>query len=336
MAHTRGLHFDVVGEPADVLSLVDLDLPAPGPGQLTVDLEAAPVDPADLNFVRGVYPLPRVLPSAAGLSGVGRISVTGPDTGTHRVGDRVLIIPTGEQFTWRERVNVASANVVTVDPDADAVQLSAVGVNLITAYQLLNHGQLNSGPLKEGDWIAQTAANSAVGSAVIALARERGLRTLNIVRRPEAAALVDKRADAVVVADDNLADGIEAALNGEKLRLLLAATGSAVPTAMKFLDYNGTVISYAAVDRQPIELPALAFENLHVHGFWVTNWLRDTDRVGVHEAYRRVAGLVADGTVQTPVAGTYQLAEFAEAFADSARTGAEGRVGKVFFTFLRD
>jgi mitochondrial enoyl-[acyl-carrier protein] reductase / trans-2-enoyl-CoA reductase len=329
MAHTRGLQFDAVGEPADVLSLLDLNLPAPGPGQLTVDLEAAPVDPADLNFVRGRYGLQPVLPSGAGQSGVGRISATGRDTGPHRVGDRVLIIPTGEQFTWRERVNVASANVVTVDPDADAVQLSAIGVNLITAYQLL------SGPLKEGDWIAQTAANSAVGSAVIALARQRGLRTLNIVRRPEAVHLVDKRADAVLVDDDNLADGIGAALNGEKLRLLLAATGSAVPTAMRFLGYHGTVISYAAVDRQPIELPALAFENLHVHGFWVLNWLRDTDRAEVREAYRRVADLVADAVVQTPVAGTYPLTEFTQAFADSARTGTEGREGKVFLTFAQ-
>lgn len=330
MAHTRGLQFRAVGEPANVLSLVDFDLAAPGPGQLTVDLEAAPVDPADLNFVRGRYGLRPVLPSGAGQSGVGRISAAGRDTGTYRVGDRVLIIPTGEQFTWRERVNVASANVVTVDPAADAVQLSAVGVNLITAYQLLNHDWL-----REGDWIAQTAANSAVGSAVIALAAQRGLRTLNIVRRPEAVHLVDKRADAVLVDDTNLADRIGAALNGEKLRLLLAATGSAVPTAMRFLGYNGTVISYAALDRQPIELPALAFENLHVHGFWVLNWLRDTDRAEVGEAYRRVADLVADGTVRTPVAGTYPLTEFTQAFADSARTGAEGREGKVFLTFAQ-
>jgi NADPH:quinone reductase-like Zn-dependent oxidoreductase len=330
MPHTRGLQFDAVGEPADVLSLVDLDLPAPEAGQLTVDLEAAPVDPADLNFVRGRYGLRPVLPSGAGQSGVGRISAAGRDTGTCRVGDRVLIIPTGEQFTWRERVNVSSANVVTVDPAADAVQLSAVGVNLITAYQLLNDGSL-----REGDWIAQTAANSAVGSAVIALARQRGLRTLNVVRRPEAVHLVDKRADAVLVDDDNLADGIGAALGGEKLRLLLAATGSAVPTAMKFLGYNGTVISYAALDRQPIELPALAFENLRVHGFWVVNWLRDTDRAEVREAYRRVAGLVASAAVQTPVAATYPLAEFTQALADSVRAGTEGREGKVFLTFPR-
>jgi NADPH:quinone reductase-like Zn-dependent oxidoreductase len=328
MTHVRGLQFDDVGEPADVLTLVDLDLPAPGPSQLTVEMEAAPVDPADLNFVRGRYGLQPVLPSGAGQSGVGRVSAIGKDAGPHRVGDRVLIIPTGEQFTWREQVNVESANVVSVDPDADAVQLSAAGVNLITAYQLLNRANL-----KEGDWVAQTAANSAVGSAVIALARHRGLRTLNIVRRPEAVHLVDKRADAVLVDDDSLADAMGSVLNGEKVPLLLAATGSAVPTAMKFLGYNGTVVSYAALDRQPIELPALAFGNLHVHGFWVLNWLRDTDRAEVREDYRRVADLVASGTLQTPVARTYPLTEFTEAIAHSARTGAQGREGKVFLTF---
>ncbi|MET7995389.1 zinc-dependent alcohol dehydrogenase family protein [Amycolatopsis sp. NPDC005232] len=334
MTITRGLRFDSLGEPAEVLSLVDLDLPAPGAGQVTVDLEAAPVDPADLNFVRGRYGLRPALPSGVGQSGVGRISAVGPELAAgaygHRAGDRVLIIPTGEQFSWRNRVNVDVANVVAVDGDVDPVQLSAVGVNLITAYQLLDHGTL-----EKGDWVAQTAANSAVGGAVIALAHQRGLRTLNIVRRPEAVRLVDERADAVLVDDDNLAEGITAVLGEEKMRLLLAATGSAVPTAMQYLGYNGTVVAYAALDRQPIALPPLAFANLHVHGFWVLNWLRDTDRGEVHNAYRAVADLVAQGAVRTPVAATYSLEEFATALAHSAKTGTDGRQGKVFLTFAQ-
>jgi NADPH:quinone reductase-like Zn-dependent oxidoreductase len=328
MAYTRGLQFEAVGDPGEVLSLTELDLPSPDAGQVTVNMEAAPVDPSDLGFVRGRYGLRPVLPSGAGQSGVGRISAVGPGTGAHTVGDRVLIIPTGEQFTWRERVNVDVASIVTVDPDADPVQLSTVGVNQMTAYQLLNYTDA-----KDGAWVAQTAANSAVASSVIALAHRRGLRTLNVVRRPEAAPLVDDRADAVLVSDDDLAAKVDSVLAGETVPLLLAATGSAVATIMKSLSYNGTVVSYGALDGQPITLPNIVFGNLTVHGFWVHNWIRDTGRDEVVDAYRHVAELVADGTLVTPVEATYSLADFAAAFAHAARTGADGRQGKVFFTF---
>jgi NADPH:quinone reductase-like Zn-dependent oxidoreductase len=330
MASTRGLQFEAAGDPGEVLSLTDLDLPSPDAGQVTVVMEAAPVDPSDLGFVRGRYGLRPVLPSGAGQSGVGRISATGPGTMAHSVGDRVLIIPTGQQFTWRERVNVDVANIVTVDPDADPVQLSTVGINQMTAYQLLNYTDA-----KDGAWVAQTAANSAVASSVIALARRRGLRTLNIVRRPEAVALVDDRADAVLVNDDDLAGNIESVLAGETVPLLLAATGSAVATVMKSLSYKGVVVSYGALDGQPITLPNIVFGNISVHGFWVLNWIRDTGRHEVLDAYRRVAQLVTDGTLVTPVEATYSLADFAAASAHAARTGADGRQGKVFFTFPR-
>src|SRR6202034_4066603 len=88
MASTRGLQFEAGGEPAEVV-------------------------PWYLGVVRGRSGLRPVLPSGAGQSGVGRISATGPGTMAHSVGDRVLIIPTGQQFTWRERVNVDVANIVT-------------------------------------------------------------------------------------------------------------------------------------------------------------------------------------------------------------------------------
>ena len=39
--------------------------------------------------------------------------------------------------------------------------------------------------LKPGEWVVQNAANSGVGRWVIAFAKTRGLKTVNIVRRPE-------------------------------------------------------------------------------------------------------------------------------------------------------
>src|SRR5947208_12363852 len=65
----------------------------------------------------------------------------------------------------------------------DPLQLSMVGVNPVTAYLLLNRYV----SLMPGDWIGQTAANSAMGQYIIKLAKLAGVKTLNVVRREEAA-----------------------------------------------------------------------------------------------------------------------------------------------------
>ncbi|MEU4667319.1 hypothetical protein AB0F91_04950 [Amycolatopsis sp. NPDC023774] len=69
MTTSRGPRFGSIGEPADVL---DLDLPAPGTGQVIVDRETAPVDAADLDFVRGRCGLRPARPSEVGKSNIGR------------------------------------------------------------------------------------------------------------------------------------------------------------------------------------------------------------------------------------------------------------------------
>src|SRR2546425_4584369 len=56
-----------------------------------------------------------------------------------------------------------------------------LGINPPTAALLLNE----SIDLRPGDWVAQNAANSGVGRSLIAIAKARGLKTINFVRRPE-------------------------------------------------------------------------------------------------------------------------------------------------------
>jgi NADPH:quinone reductase and related Zn-dependent oxidoreductases len=79
-----------------------------------------------------------------------------------------------------------------------------------------------------GDWIGQTAANAAMGQYIIALAKLAGVKTLNVVRREEAAEQVRQwGGDRVVLQEDNLHKDIEKALDGKKLSLVLDTVGGA-------------------------------------------------------------------------------------------------------------
>ena len=92
---------------------------------------------------------------------------------------------------------------------ADPLQLAMIGINPATAYLLLNRYV----SLMPGDWIGQTAANAAMGQYIIALAKLAGVKTLNVVRREEAAEQVRQwGGDRVVLQGGNLHKDIEEAL----------------------------------------------------------------------------------------------------------------------------
>src|SRR6476661_10426688 len=97
----RTLQFSSFGEPTDVVELAEVDPADPGPGQLVVSIEAAPINPSDLNLIRGIYGVRPDLPAALGAEGVGRVIAVGDGVDPSRVGTRVLVVPTPTRCSWR-------------------------------------------------------------------------------------------------------------------------------------------------------------------------------------------------------------------------------------------
>jgi len=318
------------GDPVESIAVETTDGLRPGPGELLVRMEAAPVNDSDFLLIRGLYPERPRLPYPVGTEGVGRVVEAGPATSPDLLGRRVMIFPTYEQGTWADQLLVAETNVVVVDGDADPLQLAMAGINPPTAWVLLHRFTT----LAPGDWVGQTAANSAVGLYVIALAKRLGLRTLNVVRR-DAAADVARRAggDVVLLDGDDLGERITAALDGQRLALVLDAVGgSAVGELAHVLRFGGKAVSYAFVSGKPPAVSVLdsVFNEIATTGFWVINWLRSTPRAEVLDTYRQLAELVAAGELTAPVEATYALTDYKQAFEHAA---AGHRNGKVLFRF---
>ena len=117
-----------------------------------------------------------------------------------------------------------------------------VAINPLTAHLLL----ANFVDLEPGDWVLQSAANSAVGEMVIQLAAARGLRTINVVRRDGLAdALTALGADAVVAEGPDFAQRLQAATVGAPVRLALDAVGGETfQRLLATLGPGGTLVSY--------------------------------------------------------------------------------------------
>src|ERR1700682_2237326 len=330
MNRLRQLQLIAHGEPSDVIELSTVSQPALGQEDVLVSMEAAPLNPSDFLFVRGIYGVRPAFPSSVGAEGVGRVTKIGSKVDVALRGKRVLILPTYEQGTWADQVLVPLRNIVPMSDEADPLQLSMIGINPVTAYLLLNRYVR----LMPGDWIGQTAANAAMGQYVIALAKLAGVKTLNIVRREEAAEQVRQwGGDRVVLQGDNLHKGIEEALGGKKLSLVLDSLGGApVGEVAKSLKPGGSIVVYGMQSGQFPAMPPKEFiyRGLSLHGFWLINWIRNAPRTEIEEIYQKLGDLVADGSLSAAVERVYPLDQFKEAFNTPLKSN---RSGKILFKF---
>src|SRR5881628_1349111 len=292
----RQLQLSAHGEPSDVIELNTVAESALGQEDVLISMEAAPLNPSDFVLVRGMYGIRPAFPSPVGAEGVGRVTQTGSKVDVALQGKRVLILPTLEQGTWADQVVVPVRNLVPMSDEADPLQLSMIGINPVTAYLLLNRYV----SLMPGDWIGQTAANSAMGQYIIALAKLAGVKTLNVVRREEAAEQVRQwGGNGVVLQGDNLHKDIEKALDGKKLSLVLDTVGGTpVGELAKSLKTGGSIVSYALLSGQ---FPAFAprdfiYRGLSLHGFWLIFFFKQKTAYEIQEIYQKLGDLVADGS----------------------------------------
>jgi NADPH:quinone reductase-like Zn-dependent oxidoreductase len=305
------------GDPATGLEFRELPEPAsPGGGQVLVGVEYAPINFSDILLARGLYALHPELPSVIGNEGAGRVLQVGTGVNNVRVGDRVTL-PLGS-FTWRERMVINAEGVVALPADADPQQLAMLSINPPSAHLLLEaYVQLQS-----DDWIVINAANSAISRWIVSFAKQKGVKTLGLVRRAEAmSAAREAGCELVLLDDDNSLTKIAEALGEKRLQLALdAVSGEATGRLAKLLGPGGTLVSYAAQSFSAMVVSPfeVIFNDLTVRGFSLGN---PAFAGQIPSAIMQAAAMVASGDVAIPVTATYRLEEIGAAIAHQARGG---------------
>jgi mitochondrial enoyl-[acyl-carrier protein] reductase / trans-2-enoyl-CoA reductase len=320
--------YETHGNPAEVLRVVDLPVPEPGPNEAVVKMSAAPINPADLNSIEGKYPIKPALPATPGMEGAGVVIEVGSAVRDLAVG-RQVILP--HNFgTWREVAVIAADRLIATPNEIEPVQAAMLKVNPITAWRMIH----DFVPLQRGEWLIQNAANSGAGECVIQIAHELGIKTVNVVRRPE---LVDELrslgGDVVLLDGANLRDEVAAATGKAPIRLALNAVGgeNAVWVA-KCLASDGTMVTYGAMSLQPLSIPngMLIFKNLRFTGFWVNKWYEAATREERDATFKPLFDMAQRGLLRTKVEATYSLSEAKAAIVHASQNM---RSGKIVFTF---
>jgi NADPH:quinone reductase-like Zn-dependent oxidoreductase len=314
----RAVHLPAFGDPTVVPAFVDIPEPAaPTTGQVLAEVLYAPVNHNDLLVMGGKFPYHPRLPAVLGNEAVGRVIALGAGVDNVKLGD--LVTPPLYSGTWRERMLLSAGDLFALPPDADPRQLSMIRINPLTAGLMLTEYV----DLQPGDWIVQNAANSGVGRAAIALAKARGVRSINLVRRTELVPELQAAGGDIVLVDERGAAAKAAALIGDgKVRLALdGVSGAATARLVEFLSPGGAIVAYAGMSGErtsPGDLMQLMFKSISSHFFYQN---RPQYQGKIPALLREAALMVAAGRLHTPVNRTYRLSEVAEAIAHTLAGG---------------
>jgi len=310
--------------PQDVIDAVEFSPPPLAAGEALVEVLAAPINPSDVLTLTGLYGLLPPLPAIGGNEGVGRVLELGPETRGPAPGQTVLL-PVG-CGTWSTHVVVPAARLMPLPNGADPQQLAMMTVNPPTALLMLREFV----DLQPGEWVIQNAANSGVGAYLVQIAKARGLRTVNIVRRESAVDGVrELGGDVVLVDGDKLAKRVSEATGGAAIRLGIDAVGgTATDRLANCLAERGVLVNYGMMGGEACQVsPAsFVFRDISLRGFWLSRWFKEADAQQRAEVFGEVAKGIAEGHLHCRIAATYPIERIREAVAAAAAGERDGKI----------
>ena len=312
------------GQPEEVVRCVDApDVGAPGVGEVVFDVLAFPINPADISMCRGSYRLRPTLPATPGAECIGRVTAVGAGVSHVRAGDLVINL---QRENWAQRRRVKGDDVIPVPPAVDLLQGAMLRINPPTALLLLT----DLTRLAQGDWVIQNVANSAVGRLVIRLARVRGIKTVNVVRRESLfAELRALGADACVVDGPDLAAQVKERTGGAPIRLGLdAVSGRATARLSACVGEGGVVCNYGSMSGEDpvMSRAALTGRGQTLVGFILGRGLASRSLAEIRAIYAELGAQILDGTLSAPVEKVYPIEEIKAALAHAQQGGRDGKI----------
>ncbi|MEU1473395.1 zinc-dependent alcohol dehydrogenase family protein [Streptomyces sp. NPDC005761] len=254
---TKAVLFHTTGDP-DVLTVEEVPLPPPGPGEVLVRVEALGLNRAEALFRAGTYFYRATLPASRnGYEAAGVVEAVGAGVDEPAPGDHVMVA-TAEDLSghglYAERVVVPAGQVLPRPAGVDSVSAAAAWLTYSTAYGAL----LEKGGLRAGDHVVITGASSGVGTAALQVARRIGAIPIATTRTAaKKRQLLDAGAAHVVTTDsEDVVKEVGRITGGKGAEVIFDAIGGPGLAALGgAAAHDGTLIVYGWLDGRPTVLP---------------------------------------------------------------------------------
>ncbi|GJQ12637.1 hypothetical protein GpartN1_g4428.t1 [Galdieria partita] len=313
-------------------------VPVPCGSQVLVKMLYAPLHPADMLTVVGFYPGVRYVVEkqpgfVPGLEGCGVVVAQG-ELATIPLGMRVVPLLGEEAGSWQQYVCVEGKQCICVPDDISDTVAAQLFVNPLTVVGLLKEME-RLVDLYENPWILQTAANSTLGRMMIALAKHRSVKTINVIR--SSATLEELKqlgADVIIVEeqDSQWDRTVFQVTEGKGVAAVLEAVGSELGSmACSCLQSGGLYLAYGAQSGKPIRVSNsdLIFKDIVCKGFWLSRWFPKQPPHVVEDLFDLFRKGVFEPCIQTVL----PLDRYLEAFRLQRE---KNRRGKILFSLQRE
>jgi NADPH:quinone reductase-like Zn-dependent oxidoreductase len=300
----RAVRFDEYGG-VDVLKVVDVDRPVPGPRQLLIRVKAAGINPGESKIREGLLHerFPATFPSGQGSDLAGIVEQVGDGVDGVAVGDEVIGY-TDNRSSQAELVVVDAENVTRRPPNVPWEVAGALFVAGATAY-----AAVRAVALKPGDTVVVAGAAGGVGSIAVQLAVRAGATVIGVASEPNHEWL---RGHGVIPV--TYGDGV-----GDRIR-------QAAPDGVSaFIDTvgGGYVDLALQLGVAPQRIDTIAdFEAVAKHGVKAEGNMAGASAQTLAE----LAGLIADGKLEVPIAATFPLEQVRDAYRELERGHTRGKI----------
>ncbi len=301
---SKAVRFEEYGG-IEVLRVVEVPRPVPGPGQVLVRVLAAGINPGEAMIRSGGLHdrWPATFPSGQGSDLAGIVAEVGPDVEGFAAGDEVIGF-TDERASHAEFTLVQAADLVPRPASVPWEQAGTLYVAGTTAYAAVRAVAL--GP---GDTVVVAGAAGGVGSIAVQLARNTGATVIGLASPANHQWLADHGAIPVAYGD-GVAARIKAAAGGTVDAFIDTFGADYVEVALELgvsPQRIDTIINFAAVEAYGVKAEGnTAAASASVVG--------------------ELAALIAEGRLEIPIAATYPLDQVQEAFRTLEKRHTRGKI----------
>jgi len=287
----KAVRFDEYGG-IDVLKVVEVPRPVPGPGQVVVQVKAAGINPGEGKIRSGALASrwPATFPSGQGSDLAGIVTETGRGVTGFAAGDQVIGY-TDNRASQAEYVLVEAGNLTPKPAEVPWDIAGALFVAGTTAYATVRAVELAA-----GDVVVVSGAAGGVGSLAVQLARRTGATVIGLASRPNHEWLIGHKVIPV-----SYGDGV-----ADRIR-------QAAPEVTAFIDTFGADYVELALELgvEPSRIDTIAnFPAIEKYGV-----KGDGNSAGASAAVlAELAGLVAAGDLEVPIAATFPLDQVQDAY----------------------
>ena len=319
-----GMRAVIVSKPGgpEVLELAERETPAPGAGQVLVDVAAAGVNFMDIYGREGRPPYGRDTPFVLGAEGAGTVAALGDDVPAIAVGDTVAW--TGVPGSYAEQVVVPADRAVPVPRGVDATLAAAVMLQGCTAHYLAT----STFPISAGDVAVVHAAAGGVGLLLTQIVRLRGGVVVATTSGGEKAELAGNAGAQHVAGYDDYPDVVQEVTGGAGAHVVYDGVGRATfDTSLSVLRRRGLMVLYGGASGP---VPPFELQRLNTGGslFITRPTLNDyiVTRDELVSRTEELFGWIRDGRLEVRVGGTYPLSDAGRAHDDLAGRRTTGKL----------